>query len=150
MSTGIGQTQRRILDALNASENNVLTVIMLAEKLGLRDNQVRRAVHALAGRELVVLTKEHARWAGVGQYGPLRRRDNGYYDYDLDAGKHLQYGPEVPTADVDSRWDELDRRFYRIEYVHAGMPTGISLLVWTPEAAAAEAAKLAASRKAHS
>jgi len=148
VSTGIGKTQRRILDALHASENSVLTVIKLAEKLGLRDNQVRRAVHALADRELVVLTKEHARWAGVGQYGPLRRRDNGYYD--LDTGKQVEYGPEVPTADFDSHWDELDRGWNRVEYVHAGMPTGVSLLVWTPEAAAAEAAKSAAFRKAHS
>ena len=107
MSTGIGRTQRRILDELAKSDGR-LTVIELATALGLRDNQIRRAVHALADRELVVLTREHAGWKGVGEYGPLRDRSYAYWDYATDT--RIEYGPEVPTAETTiSRWiDDID------------------------------------------
>ena len=137
MSRGIGKTQRRILDELAASEHGNLFVAALARRIGLSDRQIRRAVHALADRELVALTKEPGGWAGVGEYGPLHRRDDGYW------GEHgrEEYGPEVPTADVRKKLiDDFDadgRPTYRrvdVEYVHGGMPTGVSLCVWLPEA----------------
>ena len=152
MSTGIGRTQRRILDELAIDPK--LSVMDLASRLGLRDNQVRRAVHALADRELVVLTREHAGWKGVGEYGPLRDRSYAYWDYATDT--RIEYGPEVPTAKTTiSRWiDDIDedgnplRIPVRTEYVHAGMPTGVSLFVWTPQAHAADQHRLDAFRAA--
>jgi MarR family len=71
MSRGIGKTQRRILDELAANDRAALTVIDLAEWIGVSDRQMRRAVHALADRGLVVLTKENGGWAGEGRYGPF-------------------------------------------------------------------------------
>ena len=58
MSTGIGRAQRRILAEL-AAASNALAVVQLAERLGMSDRQVRRAVHSLADRKLVVLTKKY-------------------------------------------------------------------------------------------
>lgn len=67
MSRGIGRTQAAILDTLAdlPPKRDVwgvfpswLTVMELAERLGLRDNQVRRAVRALEGRGLVRVTKD--------------------------------------------------------------------------------------------
>ena len=141
MSTGIGKTQQRILDTLAASERGHLTVIELATALGLRDNQVRRAVHSLAGRGLVALTKEAGGWAGIGQYGPLVRRDTVWYE---DGERHDGYGPEVPTAETRrfEYYDDYQVAYGKTEYVHAGMPVGISLFVWTPEAAAEKQAHL--------
>lgn len=72
MSTGIGKAQQRILDELSTSKNGKLAVVELATRLGLRDNQVRRAVHSLAQRRRVVLDRKHGGWSGAGQYGPRR------------------------------------------------------------------------------
>jgi hypothetical protein len=51
----------------------------------------------------------------------------------------VPYGPEVPTAEVRRRlYDDYDDdlkpvwRYAKVEYVHAGMPTGVSLFVWLP------------------
>src|SRR5659263_163054 len=76
MSRGIGKTQRRILDELVANDRAALTVINLAEWIGVSDRQIRRAVHALADRGLVVLTKENGGWAGCEgrRYGPFKAR----------------------------------------------------------------------------
>lgn len=57
MSHGIGKAQRRILEELAHSKSGVLSVVALAERLGCSDRQVRRAVHSLNDRGLVVLTK---------------------------------------------------------------------------------------------
>ena len=110
MSTGIGRTQRRILDELAAEQELLaLTVIELSERLGVSARQIRRAVHSLAQRELVVLTKEHGGWKGQGQYGRMVTRFRWVSDlYDDD------YRCES--------WTELN-----------GMPTGVSLFVWLPE-----------------
>jgi predicted transcriptional regulator len=65
---GIGPTEQRILDELAAEpDNQALTVIELAERIDRSDRQIRRAVHALADRGLVVLTKEDGGWAGYGR-----------------------------------------------------------------------------------
>ncbi len=54
MSRGIGKTQQAILDELTAGH---LAVAELAERLGVGDHEIRRAVHALADRGLVNLYK---------------------------------------------------------------------------------------------
>ena len=128
MSRGVGKTQQRILDVLAATEHGNLTVVALAERLGASPRQIRQAVHSLAGRELVVLTKEGLGWQGVGEYGPLVRRKSMYNEY----------GPEVPTATVIREGDPWPWRYGYVaredtELVHSGMPTGASLLVWLPE-----------------
>ena len=56
MGRGVGPTQLAIVEQLASGH---LSVAALAARLGLADNQVRRAVHALAGRGLVALTKGH-------------------------------------------------------------------------------------------
>ena len=48
-----------------------MSVMELAGALGLRDNQVRRAVRALEARELVMVIKLGGSWSGIGEYGPL-------------------------------------------------------------------------------
>ena len=110
-------------------------------------------MHALADRELVVLVKEPGGWAGVGEYGPLRDRDTGYWDDE--SNTVVSYGPEVPTAHVRTIWcDDFDddgnplRVKLNIEQVHAGMPTGIALFVWTPAAAADRQRRLEKFREA--
>ena len=65
----MGKTQQRILDELKASEHGNLTVVGLAERLGASARQIRQAVHSLAGRELVVLTKEGLGWQGKSKIG---------------------------------------------------------------------------------
>jgi hypothetical protein len=152
VSRGIGKTQHRILDELAAAEAGKLSVAALAERIGVSSRQVRRAVHALAARELVVLAKEPGGWAGVGRYGPMVQRDDGYWG---DDDERHDYGPEVPTAQVRRQLvDDYDDdgkpiwRYLNIEYVRAGMPTGVSLFVWTPEAHAERERRLAAFRAA--
>jgi hypothetical protein len=110
MSKGIGKTQRAILDTLaNEHEAPALTVIGLAERIGVSDSQIRRAVRALEGRKLVCITRGHA-WHGVGEYGPLVERE------------HSDLSNDVPTAEV------VDG----VEFVRCGMPT-VALEVWLPD-----------------
>jgi hypothetical protein len=92
MSTGIGKTQRAILDTLAASEGGNLAVVELAATLGISARQTRRAVHSLAARGLVVLDRRPGGWAGRGEYGPLLERDTGYWDER--AGQMVAYRPE--------------------------------------------------------
>ena len=130
MSRGIGKTQRRILEELAATEEEALSVVELADRIGVSDRQIRRAVHALADRELVVLTKGW-NWAGGGKYGPLVPRE------------HTAYGPDVPTALLVKAGDDpvnAKGQPYRdlhadadIEYVRGGLPSGVSLLARLPE-----------------
>ncbi len=54
MSQGIGKVQQAILDELSAGH---LAVAELAERLGVSDHEIRRAVHALADRGLVNVYK---------------------------------------------------------------------------------------------
>ena len=54
MSRGIGKTQQAILDELSAGR---LAVAELAERLGVSDSQIRRAVHELDDLGLVNLYK---------------------------------------------------------------------------------------------
>jgi hypothetical protein len=150
---GIGKSQRRILDELASVEDGHLSVRALADRIGVSHGQIRRAVHALADRELVVLVKEPGGWAGIGKYGPLVERFTGYLDEN--SGDRKDYGPEVPTAQVRHKLvDDFDDdgkpvwRHVKVEYVHAGMPTGLSLFVWTPEAHAEREARDAAFRAA--
>jgi hypothetical protein len=138
MSTGIGKTQRAILDELNSTQDGHLSVVALASRLSRSPRQIRTAVHALAKRELIVATKQGQGWSGVGQYGPLRRRDTGFWG---ENGRQ-EYGPEVPTAhterhgytDYDDDTGAPIRAHYVTEFVHAGTPNGVSLFAWLPEA----------------
>jgi hypothetical protein len=128
---GIGKTQRRILDELAVTEHPWLSVVELSKLLGVSDRQVRRAVHALADRELVVLTKRGWGWAGEGRYGPLIPR------------QHTEFGspgsPDLPTAllvkagehPVNAKGEPY-RQLHAdsdIEYVRCGLPSGVSLVV---------------------
>ncbi|TXI23782.1 MAG: helix-turn-helix domain-containing protein [Nitrosomonas sp.] len=77
MSSGIGRMQQRIMAELAAATSQyetencwALTVMDLAERTGVSDRQVRRAVRSLEQRGLVVLIKERA-WLTPG--GPQRR-----------------------------------------------------------------------------
>ena len=54
MSRSIGKTQQAILDELSTGH---LAVTELAERLGVGDHEIRRAIHALADRGLVNLYK---------------------------------------------------------------------------------------------
>ena len=57
MSTGIGRTQRRILEMLDAA-SGCLTTVAVAETLGKPRQQIGRAMRSLARRELIELTLE--------------------------------------------------------------------------------------------
>jgi hypothetical protein len=137
MGTGIGKTQRRILDALAASQYRALTVGDLADDVDASGRQVRAAVRALERRGLVVITKEHIGWSGGGEYGkrnpawqfvehPLgdrvRRRDN-------PVGR-MRLTRMVADPD-DPRWV---RGFYKPvgQREPQGMPRA-GLLVWLPQ-----------------
>jgi hypothetical protein len=100
----------------------------------------------------VVLATEPGGWAGVGRYGPLVRRDDGYWG---ENDEREPYGPGVPTAQVRRKLYEdfnddgnLVWRYLNVEYVRAGMPTGVSLFVWTPQAHAERERRFAAFRAA--
>ena len=93
----------------------------------------------LKDRSLVTLSREPGGRAGVDRYGPLAPRlgrDRGWSRYE-------DYGSEVPTAAVGTAGDPPiaprgePQPFYRlkrdVEYIHDGMPTGLSLRVWLPE-----------------
>ena len=68
MSRGIGKTQQAILDELSAGH---FAVTELAERLGVSDRQIRRAVHALAERDLVNLYKVSTQLPN-GRFTPVR------------------------------------------------------------------------------
>jgi predicted ArsR family transcriptional regulator len=111
MSRGIGKTQRRILDELAANDRAALTVIDLAEWIGVSDRQMRRAVHVLADRGLVVLTKENGGWTGEGRYGPFKagesrpaRRDTEFYHIGMPTGVSLF----VWLPEERAKWLEMD------------------------------------------
>jgi predicted ArsR family transcriptional regulator len=87
VSRGIGKTQQRILDELAGSGRQTpLSVVELAERIGVSDRQVRRAVHALADRKLVLLDLQLGGRKGQGRYGPPMRlfshRVDGRVGYD--------------------------------------------------------------------
>jgi biotin operon repressor len=145
MGKGLGKTQRRILDALAASESAALTVMALAEQLGVSGRQVRRAVHALADRGLVVLTKGNEGWRGVGEYGPRpweqRVIDDPNGDDTRYEGAHWGIPKDGDTLGGPIRKDgtrwilgtpiKCRKEWYRGDPV--GMPAGVSLFVWLPE-----------------
>jgi DNA-binding transcriptional ArsR family regulator len=127
MGSGIGKTQQRILDALGSApwhgtlagdehggmiagppERDGMTVMQLAERVGVSDRQVRTAVRALERRGLVVITKEQIGRSGRGEYGPL-------------VWKGLAGTDDLPVAWVERRRNEFLER-YSVEFVRAGMP----------------------------
>ena len=127
MSTGIGKTQQRILSELEsvAGQYNALTVMELSERLGCSDRQIRKAVHSLAERDLVVLTKEHGGWKGRGEYGLVKSR-RWLSDSDVPTAFVVKEGEPWPgNPDYVAKRD--------IEFIRNGMPTGASLFVWLPE-----------------
>lgn len=62
MSRGLGTTQRAILAALHATEDNWLSIADLAEQIDRSDRQVRTAVRALEHRGHVAVTRECVSW----------------------------------------------------------------------------------------
>ena len=117
MSRGLGAAQRAILQALRDDEEYALTTAELAGRLRRSQRQIRRAVHALETRGLVIITSGFTRWRGAGEYGrEVERR-----------GFHR----DVPATRTIRRpgWDgtQLER-----DWVLAGMPT-YGLWVWLPE-----------------
>lgn len=129
MPRGIGKTQQRILDELAAATDSwCLTVVDLADRLGISDRQVRTAVYSLYRRDMVVLTKEHAGWKGRGEYGRLVPR-------------RLSWARDVPTAltvKAGEPWPGKEgyTAARDTEFIFNGMPTGASLCVWLPESRA--------------
>ncbi len=70
MGRGIGKTQQRILDVLDSETDQLaLTMVDLAKRLQASPRQIRAAVYALAGRGLLVLTKESDGWRDYGKAG---------------------------------------------------------------------------------
>jgi hypothetical protein len=117
MSRGLGAAQRAILQALRDDEEYALTTPELAGRLRRSQRQIRRAVHALEARGLVIITSGFTRWRGAGEYGhKVKRRD---------------FHGDVPATRTISRpgWHgtQLER-----DWVRAGMPT-YGLWVWLPE-----------------
>ena len=146
MSTDIGKTQRRILDELAATNELALTVTELAGRMGVSDRQVRGAVHALADRGLVVLTKENHGRRGTGENGPRpwqhRLIDDPNGSHTRYEGSHWgipQPGDKLgarPKRDDGMSWIlgtpiRCRVKWYRGEPV--GMPADAVLFVWLPE-----------------
>ena len=133
MSKGIGKTQQAILDALAAEkELAALTVVELAQRLGASPRQIRAAVHSLAGRGLVVLTKQYGGWRGYGEQGRAVPRR---YPWDSDAPTAfvLKEGEPWPFPDGWGNHDHGRVASRDVEFIRKGMPTGVSLFVWLPE-----------------
>jgi hypothetical protein len=128
MSTGIGKTQRAILDELNSTQDGHLSVVQLASRLSRSPRQIRRAVHSLADRALVVLTKQGDGWSGAGQYGPLRPRGLARYE-ELPVAETRHTILVQPNHDGTFAVERI-----ATEYVHAGTPNGVSLFAWLPQA----------------
>jgi len=132
MSRGLGATQRAILDALGEVPWS-LTVVQLADQLHRSPAQIRRAVHALAERDLVILRKGHGGFAGEGQYGPLAQRGVTRGDEDAEwPTAETRQRPDVYFDPEDAGTPRMRVRWYDVEYVRIGMPTGLSLLVSLP------------------
>lgn len=74
MGQGLGPTQRAMLKALEGPGE--LTISELTEILGLTMRRCREVAHSLADRKLVVVTKEHLGWKGIGEYGILAKRED--------------------------------------------------------------------------
>ena len=146
VSRGIGAIQQRILDELlAASDDYGLTVVELAKRIAVSDRQIRRAVYALADRELVVLTEEHGGWRGRGGYG---RRVWRHRVVDDPQGNHIRYegshrgvpeeGDEIgggPVWDDGTGWVLGTPVKCRYEWYAemSATPTSASLFVWLPE-----------------
>jgi hypothetical protein len=139
MSRGIGKTQQAILDALaeDTEHDGCLTTAELAERVGVGDGQVRRAVYSLEQRHLVVLDRGPGDWKGAGSYGPLVRRVTTWTSR---SGERREVVSDLPVA-LTVRQGELlpGRGPYRYraredtEFVRIGMPVGIVLYVSLPE-----------------
>ena len=135
MSTGIGKTQQRILSGLElvgAEGIRALTVMDLAQRVGISDRQIRRAVHSLADRDLVVLTKEHGGWKGQGEYGKLVSR-RWSSDNDVPTAFTVKKGEPWPLPDIEGDYHHGWTATRDVEFIRNGMPTGASLFVWLPQ-----------------
>jgi hypothetical protein len=146
MGRGVGKTQQRILDELAGEQEQLgLTVVGLADRLGVSTRQVRTAVHALHHRGLLVLTKEFGDWKGQGEYGTKRSRFRDIDDADGDRTRYPNAHWGIPQ-ECDEVFPMMTRpdgtqmikgppTRYRREYYfeRQGMPTGVSLIAWLPE-----------------
>ena len=126
VSRGIGKTQQAILAELtDAKDYRWLDIATLTERIGCSGRQIHQAVRSLERRGLVVITREHLGWKGLGEYGREQCRE-----------MHT-HGPEVPTSRVIRKGEPWHRgRGYiarrDTELVRGGMPTW-GLAVWLPE-----------------
>jgi biotin operon repressor len=119
ISKGIGKTQQRILDALAdaPSPDFYMTVRQLASRIGCSDNQIRRAVRSLESRGLVISMREALGHRGVGEYGPLREKNE--RDAAHPTSLTVKAGEPFPAELRRSGWvATVDTEYYR-----AGMPT---------------------------
>lgn len=124
MSRGLGTTQQAILRTLAEHEYSALSVAELAERVGRSPRQVRTAVHALARRGAVVITREGIGWHGAGEYGRLARQPRGGK---LPVALTVRKGEPTPYARYQGYGAWRDT-----EYVRNGMPA-YGLLVWLAE-----------------
>ena len=76
VSRGIGRAQQSILDMLNQEREiaEYLSVPEIAQRMKRSQRQIRRAVHSLEDRGLVMLTKASGGWQKNG-YGVIRPRN---------------------------------------------------------------------------
>jgi hypothetical protein len=124
-----------MLEALReaTSEWLALTVPDLAAKLKLTERRARAVARSLEARGLVIISKEHLRWRGEGEYGHLAQR---IFAVNKDA-------PTALLVKKGERWPyrracryEVDFRTWMAkrdtEFVKSGVPT-FGLLVWLPE-----------------
>jgi hypothetical protein len=123
VSKGIGRTQQAILTALADEElPTSMTVAELAQRIDRSDGQIRRAVRSLESRGLVILQRIMLGHKGIGEYGPLRVKDEVKFQ------RGSKRGQDIPTAVSVKAGDPwplrpgliatVDTEFYR-----EGMPT---------------------------
>jgi hypothetical protein len=94
---------------------------------------IRTAVHALAERGLVILTKEHLGWAGRGEYGRMVRYDNLYFSDRKDGREPTKIIPEGERFKFPGPWT-WSRTAPKggLKLILSGMPTH-GLVVWLPD-----------------
>ena len=78
MSSGFGETERAILDALVDAEHGRLTVVALAERVGVSVQAILSVVRALEKRGLVFMTRENLtpQRTSTARYGDLTITSN--------------------------------------------------------------------------
>jgi hypothetical protein len=116
-----------ILELLRESNSFAMTTADLAEATGRSQRQIRTAVHALADRELVILTHEKIGWAGLGEYGhtTVKRWSS---DKDVKPFKIVKKGEHYRLSERGWSWTALRD----LELIKIGTPVH-GLRVWLPD-----------------